>query len=309
MNVNIRYYVLTIAAIFMALGIGIFIGFMLDGQKAFSEQQDTIINQLEQKFKDIQTENSNLKTNVQSLNKQLDYLNQYNKQVFPELVKGRLNGINVAILETNNDFIYPGMRNALIKAGATIDSITIFKDNLSNLSDSEKNNLINYLTKYGSVNKDNFIEFLSQKLSNAILTGQDSELINYLKGKGYIDYSKSVNNTNANPDFVIIAGGSNNKKNNINIIDIPIIKQVKNLNIPIVGVEQSDVKYTYMDAYKRQRLSTVDNVDSIIGQTSLIMVMQGKEGNYGIKAGDTSLMPDSFIDMSQQNQNASGQVN
>ncbi|SNX55381.1 copper transporter [Thermoanaerobacterium sp. RBIITD] len=304
MNVNIRYYVLTIAAIFMALGIGIFIGFMLDGQKAFSEQQDTIINQLEQKFKDIQTENSNLKDNVQSLNKQLDYMNQYNKIIFPELVKNRLTGVKVAIMETNNDFIYPGMRNALIKAGATINSITIFKDSLNNLSDSDKKDLIDFLSKYGKVDENHIIEFLSQKLSNAIITGQDSDLINFLKDKGYIDFSGTIGGT----DFVVLAGGSNNKNNNVNIIDIPIIKQVKNLNIPIVGVEQSDVKYTYMEAYKKQRLSTIDNIDSVIGQTSLIMVMQGKEGNYGIKPGDTSIMPDSFIEVTQQNQNSMGQT-
>lgn len=300
MNVNIRYYVLTIAAIFMALGIGIFIGFMLDGQKVFSEQQDTIINQLEQKFKDIQTENSNLKDNVQSLNKQLDYMNQYNKIVFPELVKGRLNGVKVAIIETNNDFIYPGLRNALMKAGATISSITIFKDNLNNLDESDKTDLLNNLSKYGNVDSNHLVETLSQKLTDVIISGQDAELITYLKDKGYIDFTGTPGST----DFIVLAGGSNLKNNNLNIVDIPIIRQAKILNVPIVGVEQSDVKYSYMDAYRKQHLSTVDNIDTIIGQTSLIMVMQGKDGNYGIKPGDTSIMPDSFIETTQQNQNS-----
>lgn len=300
MNVNIRYYVLTIAAIFMALGIGIFIGFMLDGQKVFSEQQDTIINQLEQKFKDIQTENSNLKDNVQSLNKQLDYMNQYNKIVFPELVKGRLNGVKVAIIETNNDFIYPGLRNALMKAGATISSITIFKDNLNDLDESDKTDLLNNLSKYGNVDSNHLVESLSQKLTDVIISGQDAELITYLKDKGYIDFTGTPGNT----DFIVLAGGSNVKNNNLNIVDIPIIRQAKILNVPIVGVEQSDVKYSYMDAYRKQHLSTVDNIDTVIGQTSLIMVMQGKDGNYGIKPGDTSFMPDSFIEPTQQNQNS-----
>lgn len=39
MNINIKYYVLTIASIFIALGIGIFIGFMLDGQKVFQSNK------------------------------------------------------------------------------------------------------------------------------------------------------------------------------------------------------------------------------------------------------------------------------
>lgn len=301
MNVNIKYYVLTIASIFMALGIGIFIGFMLDGQKVFSEQQDSIINELEQKFKDIQTENTALKNSIQELDKQINYYNQYNKVIFPELVSNRLNGIKVSIIETNNDFIYPGMRNALLKSGAIVNSITIIKDGFNVSNDADKQDLINYLSKYGNVDEKHLSEFLSSKLANAIVTGQDNDLITYLKEKGYIDFTGTIGNV----DFIIIAGGSNNKNNYLNTVDIPIIRQVKSLNIPIVGVEQSDAKYSYIDAYKRQRISTVDNIDSIIGQTSLIMVMQGKEGNYGIKQSAISLMPDSFVNFTENQSNQS----
>lgn len=293
MNINIKYYVLTIASIFIALGIGIFIGFMLDGQKVFSEQQTSIINELEQKFKDLQTENNNLKNTVQELNKQIGYYNQYHQIIFPELVADKLSGVKVAIIETTNEFIYSGMRNALLKAGATIESITVIKDSFDTGDELEVQNLIDFLSnKYGvTVDEKHLNEFVASKLANAIVTGQDVDLINYLKTNGYIDFTGIPGNT----DFVIIAGGSNNKDNNIASIDIPIIKQVKLLNVPIIGVEQSDTKYSYIDVYKKQHISTIDNVEDIIGQTSLIMVMEGKEGNYGIKQSAMSLMPDSFM--------------
>ncbi|MBE3579564.1 MAG: copper transporter [Caldanaerobacter subterraneus] len=292
MNINIKYYVLTIASIFVALGVGIFIGFMLDGQKIFSEQQTAIINELEQKFKDLQAENANLKNTVQELNKEINYYNQYHQIIFPELVANRLTGVKVAIIETTNEFIFSGMRNALLKAGATIESITIIKEGFDAGDELEVQNLINFLSnKYGvSIDPKRLNEFVSQKLAHAIVTGQDVDLINYLKLNGYIDFTGMPGNV----DFVIIAGGSNNKENNVNYVDVPIIKEVKLLNIPIVGVEQSDVKYSYMEAYKKQHISTIDNVDSIIGQTSLIMVMEGKEGNYGVKQEAMNLMPDSF---------------
>jgi len=303
MNINIKYYVLTIASIFIALGIGIFIGFMLDGQKVFSEQQTAIINELEQKFKDLQTENNNLKNTVQELNKQIGYYNQYHQIIFPELVADRLTGVKVAIIETTNEFIYSGMRNALLKAGATIESITVIKDSFDTGDELEVQNLIDFLSnKYGvTVDEKHLNEFVASKLANAIVTGQDVDLIDYLKTNGYIDFTGIPGNT----DFVIIAGGSNNKDNNVASIDIPIIKQVKLLNVPIVGVEQSDTKYSYIDAYKKQHISTIDNVEDIIGQTSLIMVMEGKEGNYGIKQSAMSLMPDSFMNTDNSTHNSS----
>jgi hypothetical protein len=292
MNINIKYYVLTIASIFVALGVGIFIGFMLDGQKIFSEQQAAIINELEQKFKDLQAENANLKNTIQDLNKEINYYNQYHQIIFPELIANRLAGVKVAIIETNNEFIFSGMRNALLKAGATIQSITIIKESFDSGSDIQVENLTSFLSsKYGvSVDLKRLNEFVAEKLSRAIVTGEDVDLINYLKSNGYIDFTGVPGNV----DFVIIAGGSNNKDNNANTIDVPIIKEVKLLNIPIVGVEQSDAKYSYIDVYKKQHISTIDDVDNIIGQTALIMVMEGKEGNYGIKQGAMSLMPDSF---------------
>ncbi|AIS52397.1 hypothetical protein TKV_c12260 [Thermoanaerobacter kivui] len=293
MNINIKYYVLTIASIFIALGIGIFIGFMLDGQKIFSEQQTAIINELEQKFKDLQAENANLKNTVQELNQQIGYYNQYHQIIFPELVANKLNGVKVSIIETTNEFIYSGMRNALLKAGVTIESITVIKEGFDKVNELETQNLVNFLSsKYGvTVDAKHLNEFVAAKLAHAIVTGQDTDLINYLKENGYIDFTGIAGNT----DFVIIAGGSNNKDNNVSSIDIPIIKQVKVLNVPIIGVEQTDAKYSYIDAYKKQHISTIDNVDNIIGQTSLIMVMEGKEGNYGIKQSAINLMPDSFV--------------
>ncbi|MGB9808930.1 MAG: copper transporter, partial [Caldanaerobacter sp.] len=183
MNINIKYYVLTIASIFVALGVGIFIGFMLDGQKIFSEQQTAIINELEQKFKDLQAENANLKNTIQDLNKEINYYNQYHQIIFPELIANRLAGVKVAIIETTNEFIFSGMRNALLKAGATIQSITIIKESFDSGSDIQVENLTSFLSsKYGvSVDLKRLNEFVAQKLSHAIVTGEDVDLINYLK--------------------------------------------------------------------------------------------------------------------------------
>ena len=46
-----------------------------------------------------------------------------------------------------------------------------------------------------------------------------------------------------------------------------------------------------MEYYQKQGISTVDNVDTIIGQISLALIMTGQEGNYGIKEGADALMP------------------
>jgi len=63
-------------------------------------------------------------------------------------------------------------------------------------------------------------------------------------------------------------------------------------NVPVFGVETSDVAYSYMKEYQKLKVSTVDNIDMIPGQLSLVMSVYGKPGNYGIKTTARQLMPD-----------------
>ena len=56
--VSMKYLIVTIASIFLALGIGIFIGFMFDGQDIFLNHQESLINDLEYKFDELKEENN-----------------------------------------------------------------------------------------------------------------------------------------------------------------------------------------------------------------------------------------------------------
>ena len=90
---------------------------------------------------------------------------------------------------------------------------------------------------------------------------------------------------------MIIAGGSKQKTEKINIIDLPLIRELKNYSVPVVGAEDSNVVNSYIEYYKKEKISTVDNIDNVIGQTSIILIIEGREGNYGIKKSAESLMP------------------
>ena len=140
-----------------------------------------------------------------------------------------------------------------------------------------------------SINKEDFIMKLSEYLAIAIIE-KDIETLHFLKEKELIELK---GNYMESADFFIIAGGSAIEEPDrmIQNIDIPIIKKVKQYNIPIIGVEQSIVKYSYIDTYKRQKISTIDNVDTMIGHYSLIEVLQGNYGNFGIKPSANRLIP------------------
>ncbi len=74
-------------------------------------------------------------------------------------------------------------------------------------------------------------------------------------------------------------------------LDLPLMNYFLAQNIPVYGVETSDVDYSYMKQYQKLNVSTVDNIEMIPGQLSLVMAVYGKPGNYGIKTTARQLMP------------------
>lgn len=125
---SMRYYLITIASIFLALGIGIFIGFTLDGQEIFVEQQQSLISELEYRFSELKNENASMKKIVDAKEEELMLHREFINQVFPRLVEGRLVGQNVAIVESSDEFIYTGLITSLKRAGANVVSVTFIKD-------------------------------------------------------------------------------------------------------------------------------------------------------------------------------------
>ncbi|MDI6602175.1 MAG: copper transporter [Thermoanaerobacteraceae bacterium] len=289
MIVNIKFYVITIASIFLALGIGIFIGFNLDSQELYVEQQNSLIEEMTQRFDEIKQENLNLNSKITELQNNLNLYEEYAKTLFPFFAKDRLNGINVAVIETTDDYIYSSLKGTLTSAGANVVSITSVHNKIKDaaLDDVLKDMVKNGLA-LGNVDEKDMPQFVSEMIAQNIVAHKYGDIMKYLSDNNYVetngDYSLPV-------DYVIIAGGSLEDDNLLNIIDIPIIKAIKKNQIPVIGVERSDVKISYINGYKKEKISTIDNIEHIIGETSLIIVMQGVEGNFGIKESSSALMP------------------
>lgn len=67
MNKGISYHIITIVAIFTSLGIGIFIGSMLNGEKFMMNQQSRLITHLEENLKIQRQANNDLKIQIEEL--------------------------------------------------------------------------------------------------------------------------------------------------------------------------------------------------------------------------------------------------
>jgi len=285
---NMKFYVISIVSIFLALAIGIYIGFTLDAQNFLVEQKEDIASKLEEKFDYLRSENVDLKKDIDEMEIENSQYETFGNIVYPEVIKNKLSGMKVAIIETNDEYIYSGVGKTLEMAGANVVNITTLKDSFLNEDLLKEIYLKNNVDEEEL--KENIIEKATIDLSTSIISGEDEKVIKFFKEYSLINI---VGNIDEPVDYVIIAGGNYKKDlDRINLIDKTIINVIKKDEIPIIGIEKKKVENSYMKEYKDYRISTVDNIDSIIGKVALVMSMEGRPGNYGVKPTAESLLPD-----------------
>lgn len=285
MNFDFRYHVVTLVAVFMALGIGIIIGSALLGNDALVQQQREMTDRLEQQLEEMRQENKAVQAKIHDLEAEQTIQKQFEKQILPALITDKLAGVSVAIIETNNYGVREELLNTLEISGAEVVSITTILNGLA--IENKEEFLANLGLEEG--NEQETVKQLATILANGILTAENQAALNIMAQAEMI---KTVGEYGIPLDAVIIVGGSPEKSLiKTQQIDNIIINYFLSNNIPVYGVEESNVAYSYMKEYQKFNISTVDNVETVPGQLALVYAMSGKAGHYGVKSTAQRLLP------------------
>lgn len=288
MIIDLRYHIASLVAVFLALGLGILIGTNLLGNDVMVNTLKKASDKMEKDLDSLRLENKKVQEEIADYKATVGIQKQFEKQTIPMLVYGKLAGKQVAIIETNNYGFHDDWFNTLTNAGAKINSVTTVLEGFD-IGDESKRKQISTKLLLPSAEEKDIYNAIVREIAGGIITGQNMENLQYLSSLGLL---KTSGNYGVPIHAVIIVGGSRDKAvARVTELDIPIMKQFLAKNIPVYGVENSDVEFSYMKDYQKLRVSTVDNVDLFPGQYSLVMAMAGKRGNYGIKPTAKLLMP------------------
>ncbi|MEG6616307.1 copper transporter [Peptococcaceae bacterium 1198_IL3148] len=282
---DFRYHIVTLVAVFLALGIGIITGSALLGNDAIVQQQKELTDRLETQLDEMRMENKSVQAKLNELEVDRTVQNQFEKQILPALISERLTGQNIAIIETNNYGMRDELLNTLETAGAKVSSTTTVLNGL-NLG-AKKDEVATNLGLAGS--DDEIIKQLVTAMAEGILTGEKQAVINTLAQAEMI---KSVGEYGVPLNAVIIIGGSPDKSLiNTKLLDGTLINYFLEKQVPVYGVEETNVAFSYMKDYQKFSISTVDNIETAPGQVALVYAMTGKPGNYGVKSTAQRLLP------------------
>ena len=288
MHINMKYYIVSIGAIFISLGIGILVGYNLNYDQELSKQQASVISDLDNKFDALKVTNDNLEKSLADLSDDYDKAIAFINDNVNNLVVGRLTDKNIGIISTNQDNDYTKEIKEII---TTANGNVAFDITLNNNIFNEKK-IEALATKLNLEIKDtkDIIVYIEEALSesNASLKLKELEDAEMIK-------INSLNENYQSYNSVVKAGGNNGKlgKEQYENIDKILIETLKDKDKNIVGVQESNTKFSYVDLYFNDKVTTIDNVDEGIGKLSLVMVLQDSSiaGKFGKLEGSDSIIP------------------
>lgn len=267
--IDIRYHVISLVAVFLALGIGILLGTTLVERGLIAEQKAEI-SSLRQTFDEIKDKN-------ESLHSDLEDYRQYAEESRAYIVPNRLLGASFAVLakRSPDERALEGINSAVAGAGGTIP-VTIEISGLSAYEDPQVRD--NLASLFGMPADDNqaLVNRVYLELVTQLSTASNLGILDTLEDLGLI----KVNGTLSAPvSSALLLGGIDTTK--VQQTDVPLIESFIQSAFPLVGVGGSKTPASVMSAYKKTGVSTVDQVETIPGQVALVLVLSGEPGNYG----------------------------
>lgn len=287
MHINMKYYIVSIGAIFLALGIGILIGFNLNNNEELSKQQASIIEQLDEEFNDIKEENNTLKNDLKETDKKYDALINYVNENADSLMSGSLSGKKVAVVST-----YGRTENV---------------DKLKEIVNSYDGSVAFELIFNKEITDTEIIKQAAEKTGEKFKTTGDvvdyvfdiikrgnAETLAPLEELKMIDIN-SENGDIANFSSVLIsaASESSDSAKQFNGLDKFVVSKLKSENKYVVEAQTTGAKTSYVEQYAKNKAATVDNIDEKTGVFSLVALVQDENlvGNFGRLDTASSLIP------------------
>lgn len=285
MIIDYKYHIASLVAVFLALGIGILIGSTMLDNDALIDYQKQVADSLDNQLDSLRQEKETMKAITDTLENNSTNHEKFEKQVLPVLTAGLLKGKKFALVELNG--LPPELIEVIKGAEGNVSSIT----SISALNDDKE--ILAKLHKSLNWQQDPeeaFVDKLATDIASYMITGENNDgVIKFLTEEELIktsgEYGIPVDGV------IIVSGNYNGSKHNLQI-DFTIMDYFTELNIPVVGVEETGVPHSLMKEYQRKNISTVDNIDTVPGLLALVLALNGQPGDYGVKPTAQGLLPD-----------------
>ena len=289
-----RYHALSLAAVLLALAVGIVIGVAIGDSNLVSSAKSGIVHDLSSEVGAAQRQSGQLRA-------QLSSEEAFANELYPIAVHRLLRGRQVGLVFLGNasDQIDGLVRNAVSQAGGDVVTVVAVREplDLAGLGRDAAGTRYAALaepTTAGGAGAQLVERFGAlagaQLVSGGLALGK--ELLSRARGSllsafdGQLGRLEGLVVARAEP-----AGMVPEAAPSAAALESGLIRGAAAVRIPIVGVEVSSSQPSQVPWYQAHGISNVDDLDSTAGRAALAYALAGSHGSFGTKGTANSLLP------------------
>src|SRR5919109_2302029 len=279
---DLRYHVASLAAVFLALVIGILVGVGISGPVdkgktgLLEEEVASLRKQLDAESTDVSRERQAARTFI--------------NETYPALVRNRLRGKQVAVVFVGS--VDGGTRSAVSRALTEAGALQLRLRALKVPIDVRQvqGALTAQPAAAGLVGRSQ-LESLGRVLGEELVLGGETPLWDSLPDALV---EERGGGGKAPAEGVVLVRTVAPQRAGTSRFLLGLYSGLASAGRPAVGVEQTDATTSATKVFSKAGLSTVDDVDTPVGRLALVLLLAGASpGQYGVKdsAGDGALPP------------------
>lgn len=288
---DLRYHVASLAAVFLALVIGIVVGVGISDRGLVDRTNNKLLRDrvasLEQQLKDNAKQATDRDRDQRVAKTFVD-------DTYPTLVRNRLRGEQITVLYvgSNKDSsgIGSAVNRALSDAGVGAQQLRLRALKVP-IDVNQLDSALKDQPAAAGLRGKNEVDNLGRALGQELMAGSDTPLWNSLT-ESLIGERTGGNEPPA--DGVVVVRTVTPQHGATSRFLLGLYSGLASTGEPAVGVEQTDAANSAIKVFGQSGLSTVDDVDTTVGKLALVLLLAGQPaGHYGVKdsASDGPLPP------------------
>jgi hypothetical protein len=282
---DLRYHVASLAAVFLALIIGILVGVGIADRGLLDKGTRSL---LEHQVADLRARLDAATKQSAATNREQKAAQSYIKETYPILVRNRLRGTHIALVFVGP--VDPGMAStldqALTESGAEKTRLRALKMPLD--IPRLDTRLAAQPAGDGYVGRSK-LESLGRALGEELMSGGETPLWNALT-QALVEETSGASKPPV--DGVIVVRTVPPQRDGTSRFLSGFYQGLTSAGLPAVGVETTDSSSSALEAFRLAGLSTVDDVDEPSGRLALVFLLAGAPGgHYGVKRSADDVLP------------------
>jgi hypothetical protein len=312
--ISLRYHLVAIVGIFLALAVGLLAGSAFVEPELVDQLREQTDN-LRGELRDREDRLSDVEAQLEEVRAQIVAVDRFAEAAFPHLAADRLLGTSVIVVSQDGveDSVLGQVQRSLVEGGAQIVAVVSARNQLAS-DDPDTHARLAELLGLAETTTEELPAVAATAIAERLVNGNgglepQDDLLAQLLSAGFLApvgaglSESALQEIGAIGQVVVVLGGGEDPEPILapEGFAVPLVRELSRLGVPVAAGESTTTAVPFVEMVRDgagDGLVTVDDLDLSMGGAALVLGLDellttGRGGAYGVKDGAEPLPPPS----------------